>query len=319
VWATAGAIADEAESGTRRGVSIGRALAHAETLILDDRGQLVSLGVVGELCVGGAGIARGYHESPAATAQRFVPNPCAATDRDATILYRTGDLVRARPNGELEFVGRADHQVKVRGVRIEPEEIERAFRQAFTVSDVMVDVVEEAPGRKTLRLSYVRVHAADDRESTAIDRAQVRAVLGRALPAALLPDEVQEVESLPRLANGKLDRRAASRLRARSSRSLPIEIRAPSSEIQRALAGVWREVLGVDAVGVTQNFFDIGGDSLLANQIVLRAAKVFGAKVPLKDFYQRPTVAAHADFIKRQGDGMGLDLERVAAIWNQLD
>jgi acyl carrier protein len=131
-----------------------------------------------------------------------------------------------------------------------------------------------------------------------------------------LPDEIAEVESLPRLPNNKLDRKAADALRPRRAEQTTVE--PPSTEVERVLSEMWRETLSLPVVGVNQSFFDVGGDSLLANQVVLRAEKVFGVKIPLKVFFQTPTIAAHAGHLTGRGAALGVDFERVASVWNAM-
>lgn len=329
VWATVADVGAAAADSTRVAepearVSIGRAVAHLQTQLLDRGMRPVSLGAAGELYLGGAGVARGYHRAPALTAERFVPNPRVSGARDPYLLYRTGDLVRQTPDGQLEFIGRADHQIKVRGVRIEPEEIERALFACCDLREAMIGVREETPGRKTLCLYYVPSDDAGG-DRIPLDLATVRARLRERLPASLLPDEAIEVERLPRLSNGKVDRRAPAgalvprRASAAAAATAEGVADPPSTEIERALAGLWREALARPDVGVRQTFFDLGGDSLLANQVVLRAEKVFGTKVLLQEFYRVPTIAAHAALLRQRGVERGVDAERVAAIWNEID
>ena len=315
VWATAAEVSLQAwDRGA--GVSIGAAIAHTETLVLDEGMRQVSLGAIGELYIGGPALARGYHQAPRLTAQRFVPNPYAAKESDSMLLYRTGDRVRYYPDGQLHFVGRSDNQLKVRGFRIEPEEIERAFRESYPLGQAMAAVTEESPGRKRICLYCVTPERAE--REVPLDAQEVKARLGQRLPGYTLPDDVIEVESLPRLSNNKLDRSAQPTVLQRRSQTANGTSEEPSSEVERTLADLWSEALALPEVGLRQSFFEIGGDSLLANQVVLRAEKVFGAKLLLKEFYQIPTISAHAKLLKKRGEEMGIDFERVASIWNRI-
>jgi hypothetical protein len=203
-------------------------------------------------------------------------------------------------------------------VRIEPEEIERTVFACLDLREAMIGVRDDT-GRKTLCLYYV---PPDDGrgDRVPLDLSTIRARLRERLPASMLPDEVIEVERLPRLSNGKLDRRAAIDAPARRPTPASGErLDPPSTEVERALAGLWREALARPDIGVQQTFFDLGGDSLLANQVVLRAERVFGTKVLLHEFYRAPTIAAHAALLRQRGVERGVDIERVAAIWNEID
>ncbi len=313
VWATAAKVAPHA-ARKEDGVTIGGALDHVETQVLDSGMRPVSLGVAGELYIGGAALARGYFAAPAATASRFLPNPNAQQDRGST-LYRTGDRVRYYPDGRLQFLGRWDNQLKVRGFRIEPEEVERAFRDCFAGCQALVSLREDSPGQKRICLYY----EAPDPHSAPSDAREVRSNLSQRLPGYTLPDEVFRVERLPRLPNGKLDRAARPKLLVTPGQPCNGDDDPPSSELERTLADLWREALDLPRIGVSQSFFEIGGDSLLANQVVLRAERVFGAKLLLKEFYQIPTIAAHAQLLKRRGDETGVDFERIASIWNRIE
>jgi amino acid adenylation domain-containing protein len=312
VWATVADVGHQSGEVTD-GVSMGSAVAGACTLILDQSLTGVAPGTSGELYIGGDGVALGYHDDAAETARRFVPNPYAVVPGDATRLYRTGDVVRQAGHG-LIFVGRTDHQIKIRGCRIEPEEIERAFRDCFDVADVMAGVAEDSDGRKTLCVYYERRNAAP--LDVVPDLRSVRTELARVLPAYALPDAVAEAEQLPRLSNHKLDRRSVPMA---LSRPAPCERTAAASAVERALLGQWRDALDGRDLGVTDVFFDVGGDSLAANQIVLRTERLFGITLSIAEFFGAPTVRAQALALEKKAALQRVDIERLAAIWNEMD
>jgi len=319
VWATVAEIVAKAGPRNGAGVSIGKAIAGVETLVLDKSMRPSAFGVPGELYIGGLGVARGYYNAPAATAARFLPDPYAVDENKGAVLYRTGDVVLCLPDGELQFIGRADNQMKVRGVRIEPEEIERAFYECFDVREAMAGLREDVPGRRKICLYYVASAAPEQGCAIPTDIQDVKAKLGEKLPGYMLPDDLVEVERLPRLWNNKLDRNASPLEYAVVRNPTAHEEDQPTGEIERALAGIWAEVLGCANVGVRRSFFDIGGDSLLANQVVLKTEKIFGAKMLIKEFYQVPTIAAHANILKARGGEANVDVDRIASIWNRIN
>jgi amino acid adenylation domain-containing protein len=309
VWASVAELTDGDER-TGAAVSIGPPLAHVSAHVLDPRLTPVAPGVAGELYLGGPAVAQGYLGAPAATAERFLPNPFDSSA--GAILYRSGDVVRAAPDGALEFVGRADNQLKVRGFRVEPEELEALFQQSFPGREALVRARRVGAAVVGLSLCFVPL---DERDPLDLNR--LRAVLGRRVPTHALPDELIAVTSLPRLRNGKLDRKAV--LETKTLVGRVVNDRPPASDLERALALLWQEALAVPELSVTQSFFELGGDSLLANRVVLKTDRVFGVRLRLKEFYETPTVAAQAALISQRARGLGIDVERVASIWNQLE
>jgi amino acid adenylation domain-containing protein len=265
---------------------IGRPIDNTRVYVLDERGRPVPPGVVGELYIGGEGLARGYRGRPELTAERFVPDPFA-TEPEAR-MYRTGDLARVLPSGELAFAGRADDQAKLRGARAEPEEIESLLTEHESVDQVAVTIQEGVAGA---RLVAFVVPAGDE----PLDRSLLRAWLADRLPAHLLPSIFASVESLPMSANGKLDRRALRSLEispaARASH-------APHTAAEIAVAELWHERAAIAAAGVDDDFFELGGDSLAALR-VLGALERFGAELTLRDFVRDPTIGALARVLER--------------------
>ncbi len=259
-------------------VSIGRSLANTRAYVLDSGLRPVGIGAVGELYLGGHGVAHGYRGRPDLTAERFLPDPHG--DAGAR-MYRTGDLARFRNDGRLECLGRVDHQVKIRGFRIELGEIEAALRAQPGVGDCVV-VAREDHGSRAL-VAYVVAGASP--------LPDLRQALHGRLPDYMVPAAVVTLPTLPRTPNGKIDRKAlpAPVFEARAAARV-----APRDPVEEAIASVWREVLGLDAVGVHESFFDLGGHSLTAMQVLARVRETFGVAVPVRRLFEAPTIAGLA-------------------------
>ncbi|KUL55238.1 non-ribosomal peptide synthetase [Streptomyces sp. NRRL F-4489] len=263
-------------------ISIGRALPNTTMLVLDGRLRPVPLGSVGEVYIGGVGLARGYAGRPGLTAERFLPDPYGPP---GARLYRTGDLARVLPDGNLDFVSRADHQVKLRGYRIEPGEIETVLTADAAVAEAVALVREDAPGDKRL-VAYVVPAAGAD--AAALAPARLRGLLGAHLPEYMVPAAFVTLDALPLTANGKLDRTALP-APDRAATAVGEHI-APRDDDERAMAAVWCEVLGLTRVGVHDNFFDLGGDSLRAVALA-GALRETGLAVAVRDLFEHRTVA----------------------------
>jgi amino acid adenylation domain-containing protein len=262
--------------------SIGRPYLNMQTYVLDRHFQPVPVGVVGELCVGGVGLARGYHQRPDLTAEKFIPHPFS-TDPTAR-LYRTGDLARWRADGTLEFAGRLDHQVKLRGFRIELGEIEAALRQHPEVREALVLAAERANGDKRL-VAYVVPTDGEDLAAPAL-----RSFLLEQLPEYMLPSAFVMLDALPLTTNGKVDRRALPPP-DESSLAQGADYVAPRTPTEEQLAAIWAELLGLPRVGVNDNFFALGGHSLLAVRVLLRVQERFQVELPLSTLFEAPTIA----------------------------
>ncbi len=270
------------------GSLVGHAISGLSVYVLDSRLSLVPAGVPGEMYVSGGQVARGYLGRAGLSATRFVADPFAG---DGSVLYRTGDVARWSTDGELEFVGRADDQVKIRGFRIELGEVESAVASAPAVGQAAVIVREDTPGAARL-VAYV-VPAAD----SAIDIDLVRAAVGENLPEYMVPSAFVVLDAIPLTANGKLDRRVLPEPAARTR-----EFRPPTTPVENMVADVFADVLGVDRVGLDDDFFELGGNSLVATQVVSRLGAAANTTVPVRALFEAPTVAALAARVE-QGSG----------------
>jgi amino acid adenylation domain-containing protein len=263
-----------------KSLPVGRILNNTKGYVVDDRFEPVPVGVIGELYIGGDGLARGYLNAPSQTAERFVPNPYGTKGGEQ--LYRTGDLVRYLPNGEIEFAGRKDHQVKVRGYRIELAEIEEALGQHAEIVEAVVVVDEDESGEKRL-VSYL-IPAAD----STLSISDLRSFLKQKLPDYMIPSVFVMLEEIPLTPNGKVDRRALPRPN-QARPELNQSYVAPRTPIEKTLVGIWQEVLEVEQVGINDNFFELGGHSLKATQLVSRVRDAFQIELPLRSMFRTPT------------------------------
>ncbi|NLG50016.1 MAG: amino acid adenylation domain-containing protein, partial [Chloroflexi bacterium] len=290
-----------AESGTAT-VPIGRPIPNAQCYVLDRFLNPVPVGVPGELHVGGPGLARGYLNRPDLTAERFIAHPFVA-DPQAR-LYKTGDLVRYRPDGNMEFVGRVDHQVKMRGFRVELGEIEAVLEEHPSVQMAAVLAREDARGDRQL-VAYIA-----PAEGAACDVADLRNLVRDRLPDYMAPAVYMPLEKMPLTPSGKIDRQA---LPAPDGAQLEAgrPYVAPSSPLEELVAGVWEQVLGVQRVSADDSFFALGGHSLLATQVISRLRNTLGVEVPLRDLFEAPTLAALAE---RIGAALQADAGQVPAI-----
>ena len=255
---------------------IGRPIPDLQVYLLDPGGQVVPVGVPGEIHVGGAGVALGYLDRPELTAEKFVPDPF----RPGGWLYRSGDLARYLPGGELDYLGRIDHQVKVRGFRIETGEIESVLRRKGLVRDVAVLPHRAADG-ETLLVAYV----VSDSPAAAL-----RAALRQSLPEYMVPAGFVHLAAIPMTVNGKVDRRALPPPERQPESAAAGE--APRTELEQGLAAVWREVLGLERVGLDDSFFDLGGNSIRIVQVAARLRERLGLKVPVAQLFQHATLRA---------------------------
>jgi len=276
-----------------RGVPIGQGLSDRRLLVLDDELNLLPRGAVGELYIGGPGLARGYQGQPALSAQRFIVDPFNPGER----LYRSGDRARLRADGALEYVGRVDHQVKIRGFRIELGEIEGRLLQCPGVREAAVLALPLTGG--TQLVGYLVVEQAAD-EATL--RQQVKTLLQGQLPDYMVPTHLLLLPRLPLTPSGKLDRKA---LPLPDPSQLQARYRAPHSEIERNLAEIWEQVLHVPQVGLDDHFFELGGHSLLAAQVIARIKTRLAVSLPLRSLFENPLLGDLAIEVASLAEGVG--------------
>ncbi|MGN4105649.1 amino acid adenylation domain-containing protein, partial [Burkholderia gladioli] len=275
--ASVNAAIEQPDSAALAG-SIGRPLANTRIYLLDARGEPVPVGVEGELHIAGAGLARGYANRAALTAAQFVPDPFGPP---GSRMYRSGDLARYRPDGRIEYAGRNDNQIKLRGFRIEPGEIESRMRAYAGIGEAVVMVRDEVDGGMLVGYHTGRIDSVE----------ALRAHLSAALPAYMVPQAFVALDALPATANGKLDRRA---LPAPQRADTSAHGDAPMSADEQSLAQIWAGVLKLDRIGRDEDFFASGGHSLLATQMISRVRRVFGIDVPLRTVFDAPTLSAFA-------------------------
>ncbi len=271
---------------------IGRPIPDLRLYLLDRHMQPVPVGVAGEIYVGGQGLARGYLDRPALTASRFLPDPFGPTPGGR--LYKSGDLARRRPDGDFEYLGRADDQVKVRGHRVELGEIEAALGRHPAVREAVVVPREDTPGDLRL-VAYVVAKAG-----SSLPAPELRARLKEELPQYMVPSAFVVLDALPLTPHGKVDRKALPAPGANSDRLAEGAFVAPRTPAEATLAAIWANVLGlaIDRVGVHDDFFDLGGHSLLATQVASRLRDAFGVEVPLRGLFEARTVAGLAGLVE---------------------
>ncbi|HEX8472999.1 MAG TPA: amino acid adenylation domain-containing protein [Pyrinomonadaceae bacterium] len=288
VWSTVYRV--EAGATATASVPVGRPIANTQIYLLDAQMQPVPVGTAGELYIGGDGLARGYLNRPDLTAERFVPNPFA--DTHGARLYRTGDAARYLPDGQIEYINRLDNQVKVRGFRIELGEIEARLRQHASVREAVAVVRDDIQtGGKTL-VAYVVSQAGAEASA-----GELREFLKSTLPEYMLPAFFVPLDALPLTANGKVNRRALPAPKDARGASEKTFV-APRDALEIQLAKIWEGVLDVRPVGITDNFFESGGDSLLAVRLFIRVEEAFGKNLPLATLIQTPTIEGLADVLR---------------------
>ncbi|MGH9613990.1 MAG: non-ribosomal peptide synthetase, partial [Bryobacteraceae bacterium] len=288
-------------SGGEAIVPIGRPIANTQLYILDARLRPVPFGASGELFIGGAGVVRGYLNRPELTRERFAADPFGR-DRSGSI-YRTGDLARYKPNGDAEFLGRVDNQVKIFGFRIEPEEIEAVLSQHPAVQAAAVVPREDVPGEKRLA-AYVLL-----RDSNAVGVNELRVYLQQRLPPHMVPSSFALVDAMPSTPNGKIDKKAL--LTYHSGHGASRAAVKTRGEFERLISGIWREALETEAVDIHDNFFDLGATSLMVAEVAASLSEALQIDLPLTDLFQYPTIDALAGYLSRHGahhNGLAADV-----------
>jgi amino acid adenylation domain-containing protein len=276
---------------------IGRPIAGARLYLLDRHDQPVPIGVPGELHIGGASLARGYLGRPELTAERFVPDPFSETPQ--ALMYRTGDLARHMPDGEIEYLGRSDQQLKIRGFRVEPGEIEAALREHAGVDEALVIGREDEAGE----LRLVAYMVGQDSSASA---GELREHLGRTLPEYMIPSAFEYLDAFPLTPNGKLDR---SRLALAPLGGLDREPERtlPRTNTERRLAAIWSRLLEIEEIGVEENFFELGGHSLMAVRLFAEIERRLGVRLPLSALFETATIAGLAELAERERSGEAVD------------
>lgn len=292
IWSSTEPVLGRPES-----ISIGRPIANTQLYILDKGLEPTPIGVAGELWIGGEGVVRGYHDRPELTDERFVPDPFS--DRPGARMYATGDLARWMEDGRIDFLGRLDHQVKIRGYRIELGEIEARLAAQEGVREGVVIAREDTPGDVRL-VGYVRAPAGSP-PGTVVDEATLRDALRAHLPEFMVPSNIVTLDRFPQTPNGKVDRKALPAPRDVQTRS-QAEYKAPENELEAQIAEIWKEVLYLEKVGVDDNFFDLGGHSLLVVQAHRKLRDGVPMPITLTDLYRFPTISGLASHLS-SGDG----------------
>ncbi|MDJ0598489.1 MAG: non-ribosomal peptide synthetase [Crocosphaera sp.] len=268
----------------RRTIPIGKPMTGATALIVDESGQASPIGMVGEIYIRTPYRTLGYYQQPELTNQVFIPNPFSNNPTD--IVYKTGDLGRILPDGNFEYLGRKDKQVKIRGVRIELGEIEDYLRLHQAVKDAVVIDINDTNGNKYL-CAYVVLNQE-------LEFARLKDFLSQFLPTIMIPSSFVVMERLPRTISGKVDKKALPS----PSQTVNRQFIAPRTPLEQELAQIWMKVLNIKQVGINDNFFALGGHSLLATQLVTRMGKAFQVEVPLRILFESPTLAAQAESIE---------------------
>jgi len=273
------------ENEIRTNISnIGRTIPTLKAYIMDRNNRLVPVGVPGELCIGGAGLGRGYINKPELTAEKFIANPYKPGER----IYRSGDLVRMLPDGEMEYLGRIDQQVKIRGYRIELGEVESRMLLHENIKEAVVAARDEDSGSK-----YLCAYITADKELAA---SELREHLSKSLPDYMIPSYFIQLEKMPLNQNGKIDCKALPE--PKESIKTGTEYQAPGNELQENLVAIWQEVLGAEKIGINDSFFELGGHSLKATALLGRISREFGVDVPLSAMFHDPTIKAISGYIE---------------------
>jgi acyl carrier protein len=280
---------DTSKNQSLSSIPIGRPISNMQVYVLDAHLQPVPIGVPGELCIGGDGLARGYLNRPELTAEKFIPN--SFSSEDGAYLYRSGDIGRYRFNGEIEYLGRSDRQIKLRGFRIELGEVENVLNQHPAVKQAVVFLREDEVDNKRL-VAYI----VSDNISL-----ELHSFVAEKLPDYMVPSVVVQLEALPLTPNGKVDYLALPVPENR--RDLKRDYAMPKTKAERLIAEVWQEILQLEKVGINDNFFEIGGHSLLLVKVQAKLLEVFDRDISAIDLFKYPTIKMLAEYLSRKQDG----------------
>jgi len=293
IWSTTDRVEEISNN-----VAIGTPVANTVIYILDSFGQPTPIGVPGEIFIGGTGVTRGYLHRPGHSAEKFVPDPFS--DKPGGRLYRTGDRARYLPDGRIEFLGRNDNQVKIRGHRVEVGEIEAALRRHPGVRDAVITAREDGSDEKRL-LAYVVPAPGEspaDGNGASLSTSKLRSYLQSKLPAHMIPSVITFLQEMPLTPNGKVDRRSFP-----DPTSLEPELEAayvaPATKAEQTIASIWSEVLKVERVGIGENFFEVGGTSMLIVQVNSKLREAFNRNIPIFEMFRHPTIDGLASFIEK--------------------
>jgi amino acid adenylation domain-containing protein len=285
IWSSVFQVTDSIKAT----VPIGRPIANTQMYILDSQQRPVPAEDIGELCIGGDGLARGYLNRPELTSQKFIPNPF----RPGSRLYRTGDLARYLSSGDIEFLGRSDHQVKIRGFRVELGEVEAALEEYPGVQHAIAIAREDKRGINQL-VAYI-VSETQPRPSPTL----VRATLKTKLPSYMIPTSFVHLDAMPLTANGKIDRRALPEPASDGDKE-QADLVGPRNREERQIIKLWQNLLGRKPIGINDNFFDLGGDSLSAVRLMVRIEKMCGKRIPIAALFETPTAAQLAALLRKE-------------------
>ena len=300
------------KNATSDNIPIGKPIANAQVYLLDNYRQPVPVGVAGEIYIGGAGVGQGYHNRPELTAKHFVDNPFSKESESC--LYKTGDLGRFLPDGNIQFLGRVDHQVKIHGFRIELGEIETALHQHPAVREAIVLAREDSPGDKRLAAYVVLTQA------TPPTVGEWRHFLSQTLPNYMVPSAFVVLNEIPLNPSGKVDRKALPVPELDRS-ALGSNLVAPGTATEETLANIWREVLKLKTIGINDNFFELGGDSIATIQVAMQISRTFQIELQPVVLFEIPTIAELADHIEDilMAEIENLTDEEVEALLASLD
>ncbi len=278
-------------------VPIGKPIDNTQLYVIDEKRRLQPIGIPGELCIAGDGLARGYLNRAELTAEKFVDNPFQVDGK----MYRTGDLARWLADGNIEFLGRIDHQVKIRGFRIELGEIENILLSFNDVKEAVVVAKEDQEGNK-----YLCGYFTAEQE---VSVAEIKEHLAKALPEYMIPSYMIQLKNMPLSSNGKLDRKALPEPNERSM--VTVDYVVAEREIEKSLLEIWQEILGIERIGINHNFFELGGHSLKATGLVAKIHKKLNVEVPLNEIFKNPTIKGIADYIEGEDESIFSSIEVV--------
>ena len=286
IWSTCCQVQDDFSD-----IHVGRPIDNTQAYIVNDQNQLNPIGIAGELLIGGAGLSRGYLNKPDLTKEKFIPDHISKVPN--SLLYRTGDLACIQSDGNIKIYSRLDNQIKLRGFRIELGEIESILVTHPAVDQAVAIIREEDFGDKRI-VAYITLQAGQD-----FSEIDLRQHLKKKLPEYMLPSIFVKMDTMPLTPNGKIDRKSLPHPKINRP-ELVQEFIQPQNELQKSISRLWSKILKIDKIGIDDNFFDLGGDSLLSVQLVMLLEKEMKTEIPVVKFFQYPTIRNFADYIERK-------------------